>query len=138
VHKPTFLLFPIGLLGSLFACSSHQVNTGIVYSDCPQPKLASRIDVRSETSTSGITVLVLDGSSNVPLHQAQFAIVNTNLAALTDSTGIARLPKLNPGTYTLRVRALGYKPVTDTLTVPGSGGRFLIVQIPRVILCLVS
>jgi hypothetical protein len=107
-------------------------------SDCPQPTLAPRIEVRSETATSGITVLVLDGSSNVPLHEAQLAIPNTNWAASTDSTGLARLPKLKPGAYALRVRAIGYKPVTDTLTVPSSGGRFLIIQIPRDITCVVS
>jgi hypothetical protein len=125
----------IGLLGSLVACASRRANLSFG-SYCQQAELAPRITVRAVVPTSGITVLVLDGTSNAPLPQAQFGIVNSNLAAYTDSTGLARISRLTPGTHTLRIRAIGYKPVIDTLTIPAQGGRFLIVQIQRDVFCL--
>lgn len=91
--------------------------------------MAPRINVRPSVTTPGLTALVLDATSNAPVYSAQVVVPALGWAAVTDSMGFARLPKLTPGNHTLRVRAVGYKAAVDTITIPRSGGRFLIVQL---------
>jgi len=119
----------VGILGLAMACGPRQ-GTPVLGSppDCRQP-LAAPINVRPAVTTPGLSALLLDATSNAPLHEARIEVQELNWAASTDSMGFARLPKLLPGSYTVRARAVGYKAVTDTITIPQSGGRFLIIQL---------
>lgn len=126
----------IGLLWGILACSPHRGASAFG----PAPRcglpLAPRINVRSTVTTSGLAALILDGSTNTPLIQAQLLVLKSAWTALTDSAGFARLPRLTGGSYTVRIRALGYTAVDDTIMIPPTGGRFVIVQLPRDVLCL--
>ena len=126
----------VGLLCCFFACSPHRAASPFG----PPPKcelpLAPRLDVRPTMTGSGLAVLVLDASSNAPILQAQALVLENSWANITDSAGFARLPQLPTGSYTLRVRAVGYKPVDDTLRIPPDSGRFVIIQLAKDLRCI--
>jgi|SRR5687767_3204248 len=119
----------VWVLGLVVACGPKQGTAVLIATpDCRQP-LAPRINVRPAVTTPGFTALLLDATSNVPLQEARIEVPELNWAASTDSMGFARLARLQPGIYTVRARAVGYKVVTDTITIPPGGGRFLIFQL---------
>ena len=64
--------------------------------------------------TSVITGTVMDAETKKPLADAVVTATSPNLqgekVALTDESGLYRLPQLPPGTYTLRLEREGYQP----------------------------
>ena len=123
------------LLSDLVACSPHPVSGAFGPAPKCEVALAPRISVRPAVTMSGLAVLVLDASTNGPLPQARIGVLENSWGAYTDSTGFARLARLTTGSYTIRIRAIGYKSVDDTLIIPPGGGRFLIVQLSRDLFC---
>jgi hypothetical protein len=122
----------VGLLISLPACAANTRQPGCYR---PSLRLAPRISVRPQVGTQGLTVLVLDGSSNAPVAGATLVVTPGQRRDMTDSLGISQLSSLS-GQVHLLVRAIGYKRTTDTLSIPIGGGRFLIVQLQPDPVCL--
>lgn len=64
---------------------------------------------------STLTGIVLDQASGRPLSSVEVAIEALGKTTRTDSTGRYTLPDLSAGTHTVRVRLVGYKPLTFTV-----------------------
>jgi TonB-dependent receptor len=63
---------------------------------------------------------VRDASTGEPLPGANVILVGTSLGAAADADGKFIILRVSPGTYTLRVTFIGYRPVEVTVTVqPG-------------------
>lgn len=118
------------LVTPLLGCAGNS-NRG----DCFRIPLAPTIHVRPVVTTPGLTVLVLDASSNAPIVPTRVWLVGDSLSGAGDEFGVVRIPKA-AGSIRVAIRGLGYSMLNDTLTIPGSGGRFLIVQLRRDPACL--
>lgn len=63
---------------------------------------------------------VIDQNSQLPVQDAQVIVVGTQRGAQTDQQGRFTITGLPAGTYDLRVRRVGYAPITQRVTV-GTG-----------------
>ena len=54
---------------------------------------------------------ILDGGSKAPVFPAEVLLIGTGLGATTDQEGRFVLPKVRPGTYSLKAKRVGYETV---------------------------
>src|SRR5689334_14780032 len=66
----------------------------------------------SQQPTGRITGRLIDRASHVPVAHAQFALQGVDQGFASDSNGQFVQDGLAAGTYTLRVRAIGYAPTS--------------------------
>ncbi len=71
--------------------------------------------------TGTITGRVVDADDQQPIRDVQVVLVGTTAGARTDATGHYRLANVSAGPHDLRTLRLGYKPITQTVTVPAGG-----------------
>ena len=67
-----------------------------------------------------LRVFVRNALTNQPIPGATVLQVGTSNGAATDSAGFARLRTVLTGTHRLRVSAVGFEAVNQTITVPGT------------------
>ena len=79
--------------------------------------LISTISTLQATTTTSIKGYVKDAKTGSPLPGANIWIVGTGLGAASDIRGRYVIPKVAPGSYTLRVTFIGYKTVEATVQV---------------------
>jgi len=61
---------------------------------------------------------------------AQVDLLDAGLSSTTDSDGQFDFQPVSPGTYNIRVAAVGFKPLTQSVTVPGLSDDYLIRLTP--------
>jgi hypothetical protein len=61
---------------------------------------------------------------------AQVDLLDAGLSATTDSDGQFDFQPVSPGTYNIRVAAVGFKPLTQSVTVPGVPDDYVIRLTP--------
>jgi hypothetical protein len=84
------------------------------------PLLALAGAFHSAAAQGTIRGQVLTADTHAPVADAAVSLVGSSTAVLTDGRGRFVLTPLSDGTYTLRVRRLGYQPVTlADITVAG-------------------
>src|SRR5690348_7629983 len=67
--------------------------------------------------TGTVTGKVTDAAGGAPLEAARVVLAGTTRIATTNREGVYLFRAVAPGTYQLRALALGYRPVTDTVSV---------------------
>ncbi len=72
---------------------------------------------RERGDTGTVVGRVTDAGTGQPLVGATVVVETLGLEAVTDGEGRFRIPKVAPGTYTIRVRYIGYSAETKTVTV---------------------
>lgn len=87
--------------------------TGLVLSALVAAFLVAPGPADGQQSAISGTVTGADGS---PLANVTVQVVGTELGALTDDAGEFRIP-IDPGTYELRARLIGYRQLTRSVTV---------------------
>src|SRR4029079_3096665 len=74
----------------------------------------------AKAQTAAINGRVLDAVSGSPINGAQVLIVGTTRGAAAGNDGRFRIAGVRAGTYQLRVARIGYKAVTQTVTLGGT------------------
>ncbi|MGH7562505.1 MAG: SusC/RagA family TonB-linked outer membrane protein [Gemmatimonadales bacterium] len=67
--------------------------------------------------TGTIRGTVTDVRTRLPLTDVQVGLLGTSLAGVTNARGEYTMANVNPGTHTIRVRRIGYEPVTRSVTL---------------------
>lgn len=106
----------------------------------PGPK-AAPINLQLPLVPGRVTILFLDGHTSLPIERARLqarpgadtSVVWTRYA---DSHGIATIDSVPPGRVLTQFAAIGYYAKRDTLTLNGSEGHFLVVQLEASYYCL--
>ena len=75
------------------------------------------VSLHMRSDTGAIVGRVTDGKTQTPLVGATVVVEGTRHSATTGSDGWYRMADVAPGTYTLRVRYVGYAPGSTTVTV---------------------
>jgi hypothetical protein len=70
-----------------------------------------------ESSFGGISGIVTNATSTEPVSGAIVTLSPTNTSVQTDATGAFSFTDLEPGTYTVQVKASNYETTTKTVTV---------------------
>jgi hypothetical protein len=70
-----------------------------------------------ESSFGGISGIVTNAASSEPVSGAIVTLSPTNTSVQTDATGAFSFTDLEPGTYTVQVKASNYETTTKTVTV---------------------
>lgn len=65
----------------------------------------------------GLDITVLDARNNLPLSYAVVKLTQPDIERFTDARGRMIIAALSPGSYSLSVRRLGFKPTVKTVTV---------------------
>jgi TonB-dependent starch-binding outer membrane protein SusC len=81
----------------------------------------SRDAPAAELRTGTITGRVLSGSTAEPLASAQVVVVGTSHGAITGPDGRFRITNVAAGAWELRATLVGYRPVTQSVTVVSGG-----------------
>ncbi|MGH7508976.1 MAG: TonB-dependent receptor [Gemmatimonadales bacterium] len=77
---------------------------------------------RAEIQDSGTIVgTVTDKATGAPIAGATVEVEGTRRSSTTGSDGGYRIDGIEDGTYTLRVRYIGYSPMESSVEVPGGG-----------------
>lgn len=71
----------------------------------------------AQGTTGSVQGRVTQSPSGAPIANAQVQVVNTRLGGATDADGRYSIPAVPPGTHTLRVRLIGFRPADQTVTV---------------------
>ena len=71
----------------------------------------------SQETGQGITGVVRDGITGIPLENVNIIIVNTSIGTASDKKGRFALNGLNPGEYNIRATIVGYEPILLSLQV---------------------
>src|SRR4029079_16849612 len=74
----------------------------------------------AKAQTAAINGRVVDAVSGSPINGAQVLIVGTTRGAAAGNDGRFRIAGVRAGTYQLRVARIGYKAVTQTVTLGGT------------------
>jgi hypothetical protein len=64
--------------------------------------------------------VVKDKHTDQPIAGAQILVVGTSIAAVSDQRGHYSLGPIPPGTYSVRVRSIGYSPLTTGIAISDS------------------
>ena len=88
---------------------------------CAHPGQTPSTDLSSPTTPAVISGVVSDAYSGKPLQNAQVGLQETEVQVATDRSGHYRIGPVPSGTYTVRVRLIGYTPLMTTVTVPDTG-----------------
>lgn len=70
----------------------------------------------------------MDNRTGEPLIGANILLLENNRGAASDRNGYFKIDRLPEGTYTLRVRFVGYSTITETVSVPFAGEYLQIVM----------
>jgi Ca-activated chloride channel family protein len=71
----------------------------------------------SDENLGTITGYLFDGKTNKPLIHANVVIIGTTKGAMSLENGKFVIDKLEPGTYTIKVLMMGYKPIEKKVVV---------------------
>src|SRR5215472_2564465 len=90
-----------------------------------------------DQDSSGVVSGVLQGSGGgEPIPYATVSLVNIGRSSFADAEGGFRLSRLAPGSYSLRVRQIGYTPLDTTIAVEAGIETTLSLRLHRVALQL--
>ena len=73
-----------------------------------------------QAQTGQVVGIVVDQSTAQPLDAVQVLITGTKLAGATDQRGHFIIRGVAPGTVVVRTQRLGFRPATQTVTVPAN------------------
>jgi TonB-linked SusC/RagA family outer membrane protein len=82
---------------------------------------ASVAGAQAGTPTGTIAGRVTDAAAGAPLPGVSLQVEGTRLGAGTANDGRFRIPGLQPGTYTVVARRIGYNPQRQSVTIAGAG-----------------
>lgn len=71
--------------------------------------LTISLQIFAQKPTQTIKGVVLDASSNKPIVNAKFSIINTEISTETDSIGVFKLDKISIGNYSFKISADNYE-----------------------------
>jgi hypothetical protein len=74
---------------------------------------------RAQTAQTTLIVTVRDSATKTPVAGVEVRVAPRRAAQRTDSAGRARLGGLDPGSYSLEARRVGYRPVVRALSIRG-------------------
>lgn len=74
---------------------------------------------------------ILDAGTGAPLPQARVQLAEVPTSVVSADDGGFSFPRLRPGRYLLRVRAVGYRPYTATFELPPNGVQLLRLPLVR-------
>jgi outer membrane receptor for ferrienterochelin and colicins len=73
--------------------------------------------LRAQSASSVIRGRVVERGSDVPVASAEIGVAGLGRSVLSDADGAWMLPPLAAGTYTVRVRGIGYTPSSTRVTL---------------------
>ena len=82
-----------------------------------------------EAQGGSIHVMVVDRTNSQPVNNARVVIENTRFTGVTDGRGEVTVSEVPPGTYSVRILAIGYRSSTITTTVTLGGTAELTVEL---------
>ena len=91
--------------------------------------------LQAQAGVGAIEGFVRSATDSLPVRQATVQITGTPLGVLTGEPGSFRLVRVNPGTYSLQITALGYESTThsDVVVSAGESSRVVVYMAPTVI-----
>ncbi len=92
----------------------------------------------SQETGQGITGVVRDGITGLPLENVNIIIVNTSIGTASDKNGRFALNGLNPGEYNIRATMVGYEPLLLSLQVNSNGSTQLNLDLQSITVMLDS
>jgi hypothetical protein len=130
--KQILLSVTLILVAGAAACSKNETNTPT--STTTTTAAATTTTTAASTTTTSIaaptqftlTGLVSDASTNKPIPLADIEIIagaNIGRTFRTDANGLYSAPNLNPGSFTMRVRAFGYPSTDVQVTITNANQR---------------
>jgi outer membrane cobalamin receptor len=85
------------------------------------PQASALAQEPGSTSTGRVRGVVVDSESRKPVGEAEVVLVGTTQRAFSDDAGRFSLEGIAPGTYTVNVTRLGFKPFLRTQVVVSAG-----------------
>ena len=91
--------------------------------------------LRAQTAGGAIDGVVRSALDSLAVRQATVQVTGTPLGVLTSEEGSFRIVRVVPGTYTLRITAPGFEPIThpDVVVVAGESVQVVVYVRPSVI-----
>jgi TonB-linked SusC/RagA family outer membrane protein len=77
--------------------------------------LAGALEARAQTGT--VTGQVLESQTGTPMNNVQVSVVGLDIGTLTDASGRFRIAGVPAGRVEVRAQSIGFRPVTETVTV---------------------
>lgn len=81
--------------------------------------VAAPAAVHAQAARTTLIVTVRDSATKAPVAGVEVRVAPRSAAQRTDSAGRARLGGLDPGSYSLEARRVGYRPVVRALSIRG-------------------
>lgn len=104
-----------------------------------QPSLEGQVSPAGEAPSSRLSGTVLDRQSEGPVSGARLYVLDPSSGAQvaeaeSDADGSFEFPPISDGTYGLRIERIGYRPVSDSVTVvAGDAGILEVYLVPQAI-----
>ena len=104
------------------------LTAGFGVAEAQDPQLPSGVRLPSGGPRM-IVGIVVDGRSSpsLPLEGVAITIRGTDRTVITGDDGIFRFDSLDPGTYEVRARRIGYEPRVAKVTLPGRGNAVFVL-----------
>src|SRR5512138_25039 len=81
--------------------------------------VAASTTVRAQAARTTLIVTVRDSATKAPVAGVEVRVAPGRAAQRTDSAGRARFAGLDPGSYSLEARRVGYRPLVRVLSIHG-------------------
>ena len=123
VRRAAMGVTAIALCGMMAACFTQDLATGPhpAAQLVAKPGLVIALDRNNPSLVRGVVV----NDSGMPLAGANVTIDAINASVGTDKTGAFLIKARREGTFVLRVRAIGYAPTTQTVTISANTGLWI-------------
>ncbi|MGE3616261.1 MAG: TonB-dependent receptor plug domain-containing protein, partial [Gemmatimonadales bacterium] len=95
-----------------------------------------RVVPASAQAAGGLRGTVTEAGNQRPVPNAGVLIVELNLRAQSDANGVYQFRSVNPGQYTVTVRAIGFSPLSKTIAVGGGAEATLDFAVERAVIKL--
>jgi len=82
----------------------------------------SSIQLISLAQSGSISGVIKDKNTNNPIESAKVMLMGVNKLAISDATGAFSFPSVEPGTYAMEVRYMGYTSQKVENIIVKSGG----------------
>jgi hypothetical protein len=116
-------LTTLALCVTTTACFTQDLPTGPHVA--PQPIAKPALSVAVDPGSPMLVRGVVASDSGVPLLGANITIDAINASVGTDRTGAFIIKARREGTFSLRVRAIGYAPVSQIVTISAGSGLWI-------------
>jgi hypothetical protein len=79
--------------------------------------LALTLAAKAEPQQGVLVAVVTDAKTGTPIGSAEVVVSDLRRIALTDSAGKAHIDRISTGTYSVRVRHIGFRPITSEVRI---------------------